>query len=1085
MSRPPFDLLSHQVVRASAGAGKTYQLTTRYLELLVRQEPVEQILATTFTRKAAGEVLARVLGRLATACDDEAARRQLAQALGQSELSRVTCLAMLRSIAEGLHRLAVGTIDGFFNRAANVMAMDLGLPPDPAIIDEGSPLAQQMRFDAIQAVLGEQADNEDGLFALIEMLRRLHHDTAQRSVTDAIDHIVRDLGEVYRSYPEAELWDQLPDAGRLQTEILTTAIERIEGKLDDLPRTAKGTFHKAFHDRVHDLLADAHAGHWDDVLFNGLVAKVIDEETKYGHAPITDDWAEAIRPLALHARAIKLGAFADQTRATYDLLHLFDERYKATRYAKRVLLFSDLTDVLADGLPSLGEAGVDELCYRLDAKVTHLLLDEFQDTSLRQWQVLEPFAQLITDNFEDSRSLFCVGDTKQAIYGWRGGCAELFDVVEALPGVEPRTLSKSYRSSQIVLDAVNRVFSQLVGNPAMEKCEDAAAQWQAGFEPHAAVKDTLPGHVVLQTTASDVEGDDAGDTENEADAPPDAHAAYVARYVRSLVEDHPGQTIGVLMRSRAKARTLMHALRSLGVHAAEEGGNPIHHNPAVAAVLAAIRFADHPGDRVARFHATNSPIGELLGLTSDEPPEAIARRIRRTLIDEGYAAVLSRWVRVLAPSCDAASLRRLMQLIELAQSYDEQGATLRPSFFVDSVESAKVEDASPALVRVMTIHASKGLEFDAVVLPDLDGMLSAQDQRDLIVMDRDSPIDPVRGIYRRVPKPMRKLTQAIDDAHEQRATEKRTEDLCLLYVAMTRARQALHLLVRPLTESRKKNKDSGMKEGTGEPTSAGLKSLSYSAILRQALSTLEDEGFEGDACLYEHGTAEWSAREKSPAAAGAIEPTGTPPSERIHLAHANHGTTRSWVKTSPSDLRDEASVRASDLLRFGKSGGQRYGTLVHAMLEFIGFVDEGVPNVETLQQAGRCCASAPEDVEAAAAALHETLHRDEAQKLLARDGTDELWRERRFTTRLDDRLVVGSFDRVHLWRDAVGKPIRARLIDYKTDRVDDASIAAKTALYAEQLRLYRAVLSQMLRIEPSDIETVLYFVGDDRVSRVD
>lgn len=85
--------------------------------------------------------------------------------------------------------------------------------------------------------------------------------------------------------------------------------------------------------------------------------------------------------------------------------------------------------------------------------------------------------------------------------------------------------------------------------------------------------------------------------------------------------------------------------------------------------------------------------------------------------------------------------------------------------------------------------------------------------------------------------------------------------------------------------------------------------------------------------------------------------------------------------------------------------------------------------------------------------------------------------------RLDNRLITGSFDRVHLWHKA-GKPVRVLLIDYKTDRVDDASIDAKVAGYADQLRLYRAALSAMIRIEPAAIETKLFFVGDGRVADV-
>lgn len=1073
MSQATTTPLSHQVVRASAGAGKTFQLTTRYLDLLAAHEQPQHILATTFTRKAAGEVLARVLGRLASACADDAQRKQLANALSKDSLSHADCIRMLRSLTDGLNRLAVGTIDGFFNRAARALAIDLDLPPEPRLIDEGSPLAQQIRFDAIQAVLGEQADRDDGMNTLIEMLRRLHHDTAQRSVSEAIDSIVKDLGDVYRSYPDAVMWDQLPESGLLTADLLSAVTDRLESMREDLPVNGKGQVYKSFSDRYEEILASSKLGHWDQVLANGLVTKVNEQAEKYGHVPITADWYDAIYPLAVHAKSVRLRALAEQTRATHQLLALFDRHYKDTRYAQRVLLFSDLTYVLAKGLPNMGDAGVEELCYRMDAKVTHLLLDEFQDTSLMQWEVLRPFAEQIAAMGDGSRSLFCVGDTKQAIYGWRGGCAELFDAVEQLPGVEPRTLSKSWRSSQVVLDAVNEVFTGLEDNTALSTCVRAAQAWQAGYQWHEAEQADLPGHVVLQTTAR---GDDPVANESDEDevaAPPDAHAHYVAEYIQRLTTELPGRSIGVLMRSRAKARTLMHALRSVGVHAAEEGGNPISHSPAVAAVLAAFQFADHPGDTVAKFHVLNSPLGEVIGLDADANAEAVARGLRRTLMDHGYAAMIAQWTQSLASSCDSTSLRRLMQLVELAEAYDENDRSLRPGFFVQAVQSAKVEDASPALVRVMTIHASKGLEFDAVVLPDLDASLSGQDARDLVVLDRDSPIDPVRGVYRRVSSKLTSLTGELKQAHEQRAHEKRTEDLCLLYVAMTRAKQALHMLVRPL----KQGKD-------GKPTTTGLSNLSYAAVLRQALRAEGDEGFEGNACLYESGTSDCLpiAMPHTPTdpvalvTAQAINP--------IKLAKHTASSTRTWAKTTPSQMRYQASVKASELLRLNDNGGQRYGTLIHAMLEQVGFTDEAQPESDALRQAARSTLITGIDIDQAIRTVQLAIEQPAGQALLKRDGADELWRERRFMVRLDDRLVAGTFDRVHLWH-IKGKPDRALLIDYKTDRVDDASIDHKAAAYTEQLRLYRQALSQMLGLAPNAVAAKLYFVGDGRVVEID
>lgn len=1066
--------LSHEVVRASAGSGKTYQLTTRYLQLLSRGESPQHVLATTFTRKAAGEVLARVLGRLAGACADEAQRDELGQALMAGPLTRDACLGMLRSLIDVLNRLSVGTIDGFFNRAAKALAIELGLPTDPRLIDERSPLATQMRYDAIHAVLGEKAAGDGGMATLIEMLRRLHHNTAQRSVTEAIDRIVVQLDEVYRAYPDRALWDRLPETGLLTREHLDIAIHSLEAMREQVPYK-KGTSepYASFLKRYEELLQHAYASRWDAVYTNGLVQKVIEDKDEYSRAPISEDWHQAIKPLAIHARAFRLKAIADQTRATHDLLALFHRHYKANRFAHRTLLFSDLTHLLAEGLPQMGESGLDALCYRLDARVTHLLLDEFQDTSLRQWDVLRPFAEQIAATSDGSRSLYCVGDTKQAIYGWRGGCAELFDEVQSLSGVESLSLSKSWRSSQVVLDSVNRVFGSLGQNAAMEKCRQAAVDWQQGFEPHEAIKQSLPGHVVLRTTAPKEPG---SSDDEDASAPPDAHADYVACYIHKLQQTMPGRSIGVLMRSRGKARVLLHALRSLGVYAAEEGGNPITHTPAVTAVLAAIQLADHPGDSVARFHVMNSPIAEVVGLSgsvSEQALQQFSTALRRSLIDRGYAAVIGEWIRQVAQSCDATSLRRLMQLVEIAERFDTEDSTLRPGMFVDAVRAERVDDPSAASVRVMTIHGSKGLEFDCVVLPELDSTLSTHDKSDLVVLHRESPIAPVRAIYRRQDQKNQQLVDELQQAHDQQAYEKRTEDLCLLYVAMTRARHALHMLVQPLKERGEKK----------EPTSVGLTNLSYAAVLRQALAGDAEEGFDGDERLCEMGDADWSrgdvVAEPEMAAAAISPPDVITPIEWPHPQHAE----RSWVATAPSELSRQGRVSVGDLLGRTDPGGRDYGTLMHGLLAAVGFVDEAIPGEEELRGVASALSGDAELIAKAVASCQRAIAEPDVNQLLRRSGADELWRERRFVARIDDRLVNGIFDRVHLWwRD--GAPERALIIDFKTDRVDDESIGRVVASYAPQLDLYRRALAQLINLPLDQIQAKLCFVGDGRVAEV-
>ncbi len=115
------------MIRASAGTGKTYQLSNRYLQLAADGQPAEQLLASTFARKAAGEILARVLIRLAEAATDETKRKELARAIDRP-LAASECRVLLAGLVGELHRLRIGTLDSFFVQLAGYFTLELGLP---------------------------------------------------------------------------------------------------------------------------------------------------------------------------------------------------------------------------------------------------------------------------------------------------------------------------------------------------------------------------------------------------------------------------------------------------------------------------------------------------------------------------------------------------------------------------------------------------------------------------------------------------------------------------------------------------------------------------------------------------------------------------------------------------------------------------------------------------------------------------------------------------------------------------------------------------------------------------------------------
>ena len=172
-----------------------------------------------------------------------------------------------------------------------------------------------------------------------------------------------------------------------------------------------------------------------------------------------------------------MGRIADQTEATRDLLQRFDTAYQHLKARERSVRFEDVTR-------RLGEAALadrlEEVVYRLDGQVAHLLLDEFQDTSALQWRVLRPFAQRVVRGGEE-RSFFCVGNVKQAIYGWRGGVAEIFDALDdEFGGLPSRALNESFRSSPVVIDCVNKVFKRSLPTPCYKSARPQRRSGRSG-----------------------------------------------------------------------------------------------------------------------------------------------------------------------------------------------------------------------------------------------------------------------------------------------------------------------------------------------------------------------------------------------------------------------------------------------------------------------------------------------------------------------------------------------------------------------------------------------------------------------------
>jgi ATP-dependent exoDNAse (exonuclease V) beta subunit len=1038
----------HIVIRASAGTGKTYQLTNRYLKLLAEGVPPQRILATTFTRKAAGEIFDRVMLRLAQAATNEEKRTELATALRDDNLTRQRCRDLLVDTIRNMHRLRIGTLDSFFVQVAGSFALELGLPLGWRIAE---PLEDQaLRQEAVANVLARGKSQD--LLALFHLLTK---GEVRRSVLSLVLGVAQEMYDLARE-TQAQAWNHLPRQAGLSLAEVAAALDGLRSA----PIPA-GKQWEAGH--AGGVLA-AEATDWKTFLDKGLASKIISGEPTYYKKPIPPAVIAAYQRLIDHARSELISQLALQTEATWQLLTHFATEYEQLKVERRLLRFDDITWRLGQ---QLSQETLEQLAFRLDAGISHLLLDEFQDTSLTQWQVLRPLAEIVTSaavasDGKGGRSFFCVGDVKQAIYGWRGGLAEIFDALDvSLKGLEKFDLAKSYRSSQPIIDTVNSVFTGLTKHPNLEHLQEPVRAWQDAFPKHTTEKSSLPGFVCLES--SPLPGEDQ--------EPADVHYDFAAATVARLADEAPGRSLGVLVRTNDVVARMIYLLRKRNVPASEEGGNPLIDSPAVELLLSLLRIADHAGDTVARFHVARSPLGPLVGLENyrrDEQAVRISHELRQRLLAQGYGQTLLHYAGLLAPICDERDRSRLTQLIELAYQYQRQ-STLRADDFVSLIETTRVADPSSAAVRVMTIHQAKGLEFDIVVLPELSTKLTGQTKP--FVAGRPKPAAPIDVVCRYCDENVQNLLPARLRGLFTAATHQSvSESLCLLYVAMTRAVHALHMIVMP--SEREKNLPK-----------------TYAGLLRAAITggaPLTDAR-----ALYRLGDPQWHARLPTVAAAGA---EAAPPPLVVTLASPMEKRQRGLERASPSGLEGGRRVSLGKLLEPAQEQSFAYGTLIHAWLEQIEWLDGGEPDDAALRAAAGKIASEigplAGQLDAPLADFRRMLAQRDTRSILSRPANAaelEVLREREFAIRDGDRLLSGSIDRFVLARRG-GQVASADVLDFKTDAIapgDAAALANKVAFYRPQLEAYCRAVQQLYNLPPECVTGRFVFLCAGKVVALD
>ncbi len=1036
---------TRQGVKASAGSGKTYGLTGCYLHSLLTGTPPSSLITATFTRKAAGEILSRLLSRMAEAASHEQAAAVLSTELNLPNINRASILSSLQDLCRQMHRVSISTIDGLFNRLLQAYALEMGHDRDVVIIDALSPEAVRLSHKAINRLLAEDETNEAE--ALLDVLQ---DSRLEARVASELYRVLPDLYREFLTVP-ASAWVTAPATGlMLAPQELNTAITALKDTaLLENKRTSSA---------VHQLAMDAANGQWEKVLKNGVVKAITNELFTYYNVPLLQTTSDSVTPIMEHAKYSLVHRYNARSQAVLDLLARFHQKFVVEQTQARILFFSDVPRLLATMLP--GDTA-HELQFRLDLTPSHLLLDEFQDTDPVQFEILQWFIGQIEAKGPQYGLLYCVGDLKQSIYGWRGAAPEIFERLHhGVPDLKWKITSTSYRSSQVVLDVVNQFFAKLPASSLKDRSTAVANWWLHNYEPHQSARQ-LPGYVSIEQFMAEAEQAaerlDDGDDETESGSN-GATVTAAARRIAEIVRDAPNASVGVLMRTNERVARMIFQLKELGVAASAEGKSLLTDDPAVLLLMSAVKLADHPGDTASAFHLSVSPLAYALNVKDVSGAFRGSRELRRRFVTEGYATTLLKLASLLSDVVDRRSARRLEQLILLADEFD-RSKSVRPAEFLTLAETRLMEDPSTSMVRVMTIHAAKGLEFDIAILPELEK--SIESRADCITV-RDIDTLQVTSAMLYPTAAVRAICPGLQEIWEAQQTRDLREAFCLLYVAMTRPRHALHILLP-----------------------AKVNKLSLAAFVIECLCPQLPETRNASAAkLFELGEPGWmhSAGNRPD-----ITPVEQPPPP-CPVVYTDWPRHLMRAERPSADKKYRAALADTLLGMDGRAESLRQGVAIHAMLCLVEWADMSLPEPGDVAAAVRRVLpdTQPVELERWKQQFTTAMQFKEIAELLRRpemgaEEAVEVWRERQFLEMSEGRLLSGIFDRVVITYKQ-GAPMRADIIDYKTDEIPNSTAKARAVQrHTHQLEVYRTAAALMLGLAHTSVSARLAFTTTGEV----
>lgn len=1069
------EIFQNERVSASAGSGKTYALTKRFIALAAKEIDAKtelsdptRITALTFTRKSAGEFLGKILTRLADAASDTQKARALSleieeltfgQAQDGTYITQEKAQLLLKQCVKNLNRIRLSTIDSFFSSALKSFSNESGIFSEISIIDSAQAKAEKEKI--IEDILHANSTSKKTFSTFAEIVKRASFGAEEKSLRKTLKENIDDSHKKFIEVPNENLWGKIDEI--LDESPIQWNPKEYKAELDELKNQLKNENCGKSFDGIIKFLetTDNNVVGKTSTSVDRTIELFIDgklnapfeisyQKKTYNFSEKTALLLYSLYRRICHAHILRV---CDASKATAQIAKMYETRYNSNVRLAGKLSFDDIPILLNDSASVFSKL----IEYRLDARFKHWLFDEFQDTSRQQWKFFRNIIDETISDCDGEKTFYYVGDVKQSLYSWRGGDRLLFDEVftnynsqyETPVIFDGKELVTSWRSGKNVIDAINSVFAD-EQDLQSAFLEQSATDFKKIFTPHISAE-TLNGTKEPKPSLAQLRL--VENAPKNAEQEMQNICEEIFEIIKHTNPTSNGKTCAILVNNNNVAQKIVEYLRmriadeNLGIEVSGElEKNIASDNMLSASFIQLLKYTCHPDDTASEVYLNMTPFAELIS--------------QKNFRIDTISIIASHGFEKFAENIETYLRRK----VNFGQQLEEDIARIKDTCrefdnsqskgidnFLEFFKEKKYRLSSLSnAIQVMTIHKSKGLGFGTVILPDLHKIKNIQDRGLKYIIENHNNVRIQKTISYFPPQIICKMNPALKESLQIDAENESFENICKLYVALTRAERALYIIIPKLTEYK-----------TNEGNIRQLLINAFEPALRSNISSKEKKEIYEDISskkIISIGNANWhltTDKTKTHESISQLTPIENP---QIY---------KSFEQIVPSKTFD--ATKNFDVKKI------ELGIAIHKAFEFLDSSNDTPENKAKLAvKNAKTSEAISYDV---CECITNALSNPNIAKLFYDEKNLIVKTEFTFDVLIGEKIARGTIDRLLVKTDDKGKPQSATIIDFKSNKnfIDS---------YKPQVEIYKRAIENIFKIPTDKIDVKIVSYTDAKITNI-